>query len=85
MVVYRCSVCNQWSDFTTYFDEEVIDEGGTQMPHVHIPTLFHKCGHKGYFRWTKKEFIQLCQMYGIKHKIRPIKPKELKTLMGGAK
>ena len=58
---YQCSVCNQWSEYTL-LNEPVIEERPSCMQHVHIPTQFHRCGHKGYFRWTKKEWIGLCKL-----------------------
>lgn len=70
MVSYPCSKCGHFSPFTAHYEQEVQSEPISGMTHVLIPTTFTRCGHEGVFRWTRKEFIGLCKLLGIKPKIK---------------
>ena len=70
MVVFKCSVCHNWSSFTLHCEREVQSERISEMTHVLIPTTFQKCGHLGIFRWDRKSFIGLCKLQGITPNIK---------------
>ena len=68
MSTYPCSVCQLRGEFTM-LEEPVIEEKPSCMQHIHIPSFFSRCGHHGYFRWTKKSFVKLCKRKGWTYRV----------------